>query len=123
MHVSHIILRVADMDRALEFYRDAVGLEVVSSSPAFSFLGAGTIRIALNAIPDGDAAAANSLTEIVMESDDVVTAFGAMESRGVPFEVPLRTVMENAGRSLVAAHFRDPDGHLVSLTGWVDPAE
>lgn len=31
MHVSHIILRVTDMDRSVAFYRDAVGLEVTAT--------------------------------------------------------------------------------------------
>ncbi len=33
MKLAHVILRVADMERALGFYRDAVGLEVLSESP------------------------------------------------------------------------------------------
>lgn len=29
-------------------------------------------------------------------------------------------VASDGGRDLFAAHFYDPDGHLVSLSGWVD---
>ncbi len=119
MKVAHIILRVADMDSSVAFYRDVVGLDVLSESAAFTFLDGGGIRIALNAGPDRGQGAEASLTEIVLEVDDVRAAHVAMTERGVPFEVPLRAVMEHDGRSLLAAHFRDPDGHLLSITGWV----
>jgi hypothetical protein len=41
-----------------------------------------------------------------------------MATRGVPFEVELRPVSTDGERQLLAAHFRDPDGNLASLTGW-----
>jgi len=116
MEMSHVILRVSDMERSLAFYRDQVGLPVLSESAAFSFLDVGTTRLALNVFagvgPD------TSATEIVLEVEDLQATFAAMTARGVPFEIEPRQVMQNEGRSLHAAHFRDPDGHIVSITGW-----
>lgn len=117
MQVSHIIVRVADMARSLAFYRDLVGLPVLSESPVFTFLDAGSIRLALNAAAGTEQD--TSATEIVFEVDDVQAAYESMAARGVPFELAPRAVMENEERSLHAAHFRDPDGHVVSITGWV----
>lgn len=122
MKVSHIILRVSDMDRSVAFYRDRVGLPVLSASPVFTFLDAGSIKLALNATgteQDSDA----SLTEIVVEVDDVAARYAAMAERGVPFEVEPREVMRAEGSVLAAAHFRDPDGHLMSITGWITEPE
>ncbi len=115
--VSHIILRVSDMDRSVEFYRDAVGLPAITTSPAFSFFEAGPIKIALNV---GDPPPSDTTTEIVLETGDILEAFDAMRSRGVPFEIAPRPVTADSTRELHAAHFRDPDGHLWSLTGWVE---
>ena len=56
-----------------------------------------------------------SLTEIVFESDDVRSAHTDLADRGVPFEVDLRPVMADGDKELLAAHFRDPDGHLIEL--------
>lgn len=117
MQVSHVILRVSDMDRSLAFYRDQVGLTVLAQSAEFSFLDAGTIRLALNTVPD--VGPDTSATEIVLEVDDVQTAYDELVSRGVPFEIEPRPVVEAEGRSLHAAHFRDPDGHVASITGWI----
>ena len=117
MEVSHVILRVTDMDRSVSFYRDAVGLEVLTASPVFSFFDAGSIRVALNVF---DEPGPSATTEIVLEVDDVVATYQRMHAHGVPFEVEPRTVTTDGSRELHAAHFRDPDGHLWSITGWID---
>lgn len=113
-----MILRVGDMDSSVGFYRDLIGLNVLSESPQFTFLDAGSIRLALNAVET--VSDDSSLTEVVFESEDLFGDFAAMTARGVPFEVEPRPVMAGEGGALYAAHFRDPDGHLVSVTGWVE---
>ena len=117
MHMSHVILRVADLDRSLAFYRDQVGFTVLGASGSFAFLDAGSIRVALNARPGQPTDP--SLTELVMEVDDVFAVNAELRERGVPFEVNPREVMRDGDRALHAAHFADPDGHLWSITGWV----
>jgi resuscitation-promoting factor RpfA len=119
MRVTTIILRVSDMARSLEFYRDGVGLRVLSESAAFSFLDAGTVQLALNQ-PENEVGPDESLTEIVLEVGDIGSAHRAMSDRGVAFRIAPREVMRRDGRPLHAADFRDPDGHLFSITGWVD---
>lgn len=119
MRVSSVMLRVTDMERAIRFYRDAVGLAVVAESPQFSFLDAGSIQLVLTVstdavIPD------RSLTEIVFEVDHIDAAHSAMTARGVEFRVDPRPITSQDGRALHAADFRDPDGHVLSITGWVD---
>ncbi len=120
MELSHIILRVADMDGAVAFYRDAVGLGTLTTSPVFSFFDAGSIRLALTV---GEPPDPPTTTEVVLEVADVFAAFQRMSDRGVPFEVEPRAVTTDGGRALHAAHFRDPDGHLASITGWVDSTD
>lgn len=114
--LSRVILRVADMDRALAFWRDSVGLDPVFESETFTFLDSGGVQVVLNQV---DSPPVPGLTEIVFESADVGADFEAMRARGVPFEVELRPVTSDGGRELLAAHFYDPDGNLASLTGWV----
>jgi catechol 2,3-dioxygenase-like lactoylglutathione lyase family enzyme len=116
MRVSHVILRVRDMERAVTFYRDSIGLPVLMESEAFSFLDGGTIRIALNAV--GDVPDDESMTEIVLEVDDLRQVYDDLSTLGVVFEVEPRVVTSDGTRSLLATHFHDPDGHLVSVTGW-----
>jgi hypothetical protein len=61
----------------------------------------------------------SSLTEIVLGADDVRASYDELADRGVAFEIELRPVTSDGNHELWAAHFRDPDGHLASITGWI----
>ena len=117
MQISSVIIRVTDMGRSVTFWSEAVGLGIASESSAFVFLEGGAISLVLNLDEGGED---ESLTELVFQSDDVRADHRAMLERGVPFEVDLRTIMPGDGKELIGSHFRDPDGHYGSLTGWVD---
>ena len=118
MRLARIILRISDIERSVEFWSQTVGLQVVGGGGPFQFLDGGGVQLALNEV--NGLAGDDSLTEIVFEVDDVEAAHGELSERGVPFEVQPRAVMSDGDRELWAAHFRDPDGHLASLTGWVE---
>ena len=118
MGVSQVILRVTDLKRSVEFWSHVVGLGVEMEAPPFAFLDGGAIGLTLNQVDE--LAADQSLTEVVFEFEDVRGEYFDMSARGVPFEVDLRPVTSDSNRDLLAAHFRDPDGHLASVTGWVD---
>lgn len=118
MNIARLILRVTDMDSSVEFWSEKVGLDVAFAGSPFTFLDGGGVQLALNVVdgPVDD----GSMTEIVFESDDVMSAYSEMSERGVPFEIEPRPVTSDGERDLLAAHFRDPDGHVASITGWVD---
>jgi catechol 2,3-dioxygenase-like lactoylglutathione lyase family enzyme len=110
-------LRVSDLERSVAFWRDLVGLELGFASAEFAFFGVGDIQIALNQ-PEVFREQTSD-TEVVIEVDDVASAYASMKERGVPFEVEPRPVTSDGQRTLLAAHFRDPDGHAASISGWV----
>jgi catechol 2,3-dioxygenase-like lactoylglutathione lyase family enzyme len=122
VRISNVILRVADMDASVAFYRDGLGLKPRFVSHEFSGFETGAAVLMLNRpaasepVPSAGLAA---LTEVVLEADDVRAAYAALRQRGVEFRVELRKVTSDGTRDLLAADFRDPDGHVLSLTGWV----
>ena len=118
MKLSSVILRTTNVDRSKRFWSQTVGLKVAFDSPAFVFLDGDGTQLILSAI-DSEAKD-ESLTEIVFQSEDVRNDYESMSERGVPFELELRTITTNEQQELLGAHFRDPDGHYGSLTGWVD---
>jgi catechol 2,3-dioxygenase-like lactoylglutathione lyase family enzyme len=118
MRVQRIILRVSDLDEAIAFWSESVGLEVSGRGGPFAFLDGGSVQLALNQVDE--VPEDMSLTEIVLEVDDVRATYDEMSSRDVPFEVDLRPVTTDGSRELWASHFRDPDGHFASLTGWLE---
>ena len=121
MKLSNVILRVSDIEASVAFWRDNVGLDLSWSSGEFAFLVVGDNQLALNQ-PLVFEPQVND-TELVFEVDDVRSVFADMKQRGVPFEVEPRAVTSDGERTLIAAHFRDPDGHLASVTGWVEGVE
>lgn len=117
MRIGQVILRVGDIDRSVSFWSESVGFAVTMTAGAFAFLDGVGIQLTLNQVDQ--VPADDSLTEIVIEFDDVRAGYDELAQRGVPFEVELRPVTSDGSRDLLAAHFRDPDGHLGSVVGWV----
>jgi catechol 2,3-dioxygenase-like lactoylglutathione lyase family enzyme len=122
--VVETALYVDDMERALAFYRDVIGLRVMSAGERLSSLdaGAGTVLLLFRRgatarglefpggrIPphDGSGPAHFALGVASGDLDDWATF---LESAGVPVESRAR--WSRGGRSL---YFRDPDGHSVEL--------
>jgi catechol 2,3-dioxygenase-like lactoylglutathione lyase family enzyme len=122
LKANRIILRVTDLNTSIAFYRDRIGLRLQSTFDEFAVFGDEGVTVMLQGIarksnaPNGGLAA---FTEVVFESPDVMKTYAEMKSRGVKFtREPFPATIDGA-RVLYAANFRDPDGHILSLTGWV----
>jgi hypothetical protein len=106
------------MDASTAFWSEAVGLAQLHVLPSFTFLEAGDVQLILSHLDGG--VSDESLTEVVFSVDDVNQAYAEMAARGVPFEVELRPISSDGDRTLLGAHFRDPDGHYGTITGWIE---
>lgn len=94
-----------------------VGFGMSMQAGDFAFLDAGDIQLTLNQI--GEVHPDESLTEVVIEVDDLMRSYRELSARGVSFEVEPRAVTGDGQRELWATHFRDPDGHVASIVSWV----
>lgn len=118
---NHAMLYVADVDRALAFYRDALGFRVVDEYPggyARLRAPAGDATIALHAFEPGQQfAPANEGMRLYFECEALDKLCAHLIGRGVEFtQLPL--TMPWGWRH---AYLRDPDGHEISLY-WAGPA-
>jgi catechol 2,3-dioxygenase-like lactoylglutathione lyase family enzyme len=122
VHASRLILRVSDLAASTAFYRDQVGLRLQSLNDEFATFESGGLLLMLEHLPKPPASPSSGLaafTEVVLESADVRGAYSAMQARGVTFRRELRAVTSDETRVMYAADFRDPDGHVLSIAGWV----
>jgi catechol 2,3-dioxygenase-like lactoylglutathione lyase family enzyme len=111
--VSSVLLQVTDLDRSVAFYEGLLGLEVSGRAGPFVFLDGGSVILGLRRserVDPGD-------TEIVLEVSDVDAAYRDLSDR-IEFRVAPRLVTEAGDRGLYAADFHDPDGHILSISGW-----
>jgi catechol 2,3-dioxygenase-like lactoylglutathione lyase family enzyme len=122
LKANRIILRVADLKASVAFYRDRVGLPLQSTFDEFAvFGGEGGVTVMLQKLTrksNAPNSGLSSFTEVVLESPDVMKSYAEMKARGVVFSREPFAATTDGDRVLYAANFRDPDGHVLSITGW-----
>ena len=106
--IGQIALTVRDIDPAVEFYRDKLGIHFLFQAPNTAFFDCGGIRLML-APPPG----ANSI--LYFKVDDIHAAAETLKSRGVPFDRDPHLVANMPDHDLWLAFFRDPDRNVLAL--------
>jgi catechol 2,3-dioxygenase-like lactoylglutathione lyase family enzyme len=107
--LDHLYYWTRDMDAAVAFYRDVVGLELLRrDGDAWAQFGAGPVRFALHGTDDDRAGRSGT---VVFRVGDLESARWALEGRGARFEEHVGEV-EGFARF---ATFRDPDGNPVQI--------
>ena len=111
--IGQIALAVADVDRAEEFYRDAIGLRPLYRYGDLTFFDCAGVRLLLEKAPDPEAARHGS--PIYFICHDIVLAVRQLEARGIVFDSPPHLIAALDDHDLWMAFFADPDGHILAL--------
>jgi len=109
INLAYAIHFVADMDRAVAFYRDTVGLPLKFASPEWTEFSTGSTTLALHPASEENPA---GTTHLGLHADDIAGTHKALSASGVRFTrapAPLHGIQ--------LAEFVDPDGARVSLSG------
>jgi len=108
--LSYTIEFVSDMDRAVKFYSDVVGLPLKFQSPGWSEFSTGETAFALHPASDQNPA---GKVELGFNVPDLQQFYAAMTSKGVQF--PMEPRKQDFGGML--AQFLDSEGAHVSVSG------
>jgi catechol 2,3-dioxygenase-like lactoylglutathione lyase family enzyme len=113
-----MMLIVSDLPVSLHFYRDLLGLHAVDVTDRTAELAFGGSRLLLCLV--ADMSPVNRRVEhLHLDVPDVEAAYHDLRAKGVEFPHAPRVITTRAdGSELLAATFRDPDGHAVALTQW-----
>jgi resuscitation-promoting factor RpfA len=113
-----MMLIVSDLFTSLHFYRDLLGLQAVDVTDRTAELTFGGGRLLLCLV--ADMSPVNRRVEhLHLDVPDVEAAYHDLRAKGVDFPHAPRVITTRAdGSELLAATFRDPDGHAVALTQW-----
>lgn len=113
-HIRQIAITVSDVDAALAFYRDALGLPFLfQPAPTLAFLQAGDVRLMLTTPQGAGAVGANSV--LYFRVDDIVATQAALVARGATEERGPQLAARMPDHELWTGFLRDPDGNLVGL--------
>lgn len=110
MDLDHVYYTTADMDRAVAFYQDVVGLRLLQRYDGnWAEFDAGPVKLALHGTTEGAPAQTGGATA-GFRVEDLDTARADLKGRGVEFVH--EGEVEGYGRF---ALFADPDGNLIEL--------
>jgi catechol 2,3-dioxygenase-like lactoylglutathione lyase family enzyme len=108
------MLGVRDLEAAVAFYAETVGLTLAGRFGDFAMLDVGGATLVLSAqLARARPSSGPEAVEIVLAVPSVRAAYAVLRERGVAFLTEPHTI---DGTNDVA-NFEDPDGHLLSLYG------
>jgi catechol 2,3-dioxygenase-like lactoylglutathione lyase family enzyme len=108
MRLNYAIEFVSDMDTAVAFYRDELGMTLVFQSPFWSEFDTGETKLALH--PHSDENPAGSV-QLGLRGTDIDRFYAEGQAKGLVFTSPPTGV-----HGTRIARFRDPDGAEVSIS-------
>ncbi len=109
MRFNYAIKFVADMNKAVAFYRDTLGLELKFESPFWSEFATGETTLALHPASEENPAGG---IQLGLGVDDLDAFYNRREELGIAFTQAPENV-----HGIPIARFRDSEGAEVSVSG------
>ena len=109
MRLTYAIKYVADMDKAVAFHRDVLGLELKFQSPFWSEFATGETTLALHAASSEHPAGS---VQLGFGTDSLAEFYDRRQAFGITF-----TQAPTEMHGMHIARFRDVDGAETSISG------
>ena len=123
--VGHLVLRVRDLDRALEFYTSVLGLHEVArrdfGEGPMAFLSSGNSHHDVALVETGEAGTTpgNALHHFALKVGDSIADLAAVRAALEAEGIPVHMALDH--RVSQGLYVSDPDGNLIEL--YVDASE
>ncbi|HLE98915.1 MAG TPA: VOC family protein [Gaiellaceae bacterium] len=111
--IAQIAISTRDVQRALAFFRDALGLEFLFEAGPLAFVQCGDVRLMISKPESAELEHASSV--LYFRVDDIHAARAELVERGVPFDDEPHLIARMPDHELWMTFFRDPDGNLHGL--------
>lgn len=114
--ISQVSMRALDLERAVSFYRDLLGLELLSEHEGMAFMLAGSVRImlAVPTAPEFD----HPGSILYFDTSDIEADCGALRALGVDVRRDPFVAHREGDHEFRLAFFRDSEGNTLGLTQW-----
>lgn len=110
--VGQILMPITDLDRAVAFYGDVLGLPLQMRFPGIAFFDAAGVRLYLASPSDADFV---GTATVYFWVDDTKAAFEALVARGATAREEPEIVYSTEAFDMWLAFVDDPDGNHVGL--------
>jgi methylmalonyl-CoA/ethylmalonyl-CoA epimerase len=111
--IGQIHVTAHDLERAIRFYRDVLGMRFLFQVPKMAFFDCGGIRLMLG-LPE-TAEFEHPASILYYDVADIAAAHAELVSRGVAFRAAPHAVADLGDRVLWLAFFRDSEENVVAL--------
>ena len=116
--IGQIAVNIDDLNGAVEFYRDTLGMKFLFQVPAMAFFDCAGLRLLLNEVENWQ----HPSSIIYYKVEDITAAHQALLARGVTFTDDPHLVAKMSDHELWMAFFQDPAGNILALMSEVPHA-
>jgi len=111
--IGQIAVNVHDLERAVAFYRDTLGMKLLFQVPKMAFFQAGGVRLMLG-LPETEKFD-HPASVIYYQVDDIHQAHVTISERGVAFVDQPHFIAKLPDHELWMAFFKDTEGNTLAL--------
>jgi methylmalonyl-CoA/ethylmalonyl-CoA epimerase len=112
--IGQIAMPVKDLSRAVEFYRDRLGIDLLfQAPPGLAFFKCGDVRLMVEVPGEPEFQRPGSLVYFLV--DDIETAYADLKGRGVVFRDVPHLIARMPDHELWMAFFDDGEGNTLAL--------
>ena len=112
--VGQIAMPVKDLARAIEFYRDRLGIPLLfQAPPGLAFFQCGAVRLLVEVPPEQEFQHPGS--PLYFRVDDMDAAYAGLTAQGVTFRGEPHLIARMPDHELWMAFFRDGEGNTLAL--------
>ena len=114
--IGQIAVYVKDLDRAVAFYKDMLGMPFLfQAPPGLAFFNCSGIRLMLNRPETGTDEAALGTSIIYYKVPNIDAAYAALRSKGASFMDQPHKIADMPDHELWMVFLRDSEGNLLGL--------
>jgi predicted enzyme related to lactoylglutathione lyase len=114
-HIKQVAVVVHDLDRAVGFYRDTLGMTFLfQAPPGLAFFDLSGVRLMLDK-PSEPLPSGVGTSILYYGVDDIQAAHATLVGRGVTFEEAPHRIASLGDRDIWMGAFRDSEGNVCAL--------
>ena len=111
--IGQIAITVQDLERAVAFYRDNLGMRFLFRTPTLAFFDCAGTRLMLGLPEPGQAQSGNSILYFTVA--DIHAAVRELTARDVPFDDQPHVIADMGTYELWMTFFRDSEHNLLGI--------